>query len=167
MATRPLTRPVTKEELAGYRGTHVLVDNLLPVPPTGFQFFAAFDGTWNDKNNLDLAGTKQPTNVARLEELVKANADSSVRTEYYRGIGTSGKLSQYIGGSIGPQFEAIAKAEQAYLDLAKQAGEWHAANPDQTLDLSVSMAAFSRGAASALIFARMLNERGIPDLSSA
>ena len=167
MTTRPLSRPVTEQELSSYSSTFAEINNLPPVPPAQFQFFAAFDGTWNDRTNLDLAGTKQPTNVAQLEDLVGKNDTSGVTSRYYAGIGTSGIASQYIGGSIGPQYEAVAKAQAAYQDLIQQADKWQAANPGQPLDVSVSMVAFSRGGASALLLARMLNERGVPDLSSA
>ncbi len=67
------------------------------VQPGQFVFFAAFDGTNNDRNNLKLSGTSQSTNVAQLEEqLAQQNiGNQNFKSQYYSGVGTGG-----IGGGF-------------------------------------------------------------------
>lgn len=162
----PANRAASAQEIATYSDVRQSFSSVVPVPAGRFQFHAAFDGTWNDKSNLSLSKTNQPTNVAEMANLVRADQNPDVLSKYYPGVGTSGAASQYIGGSISPQPEITAKANQAFADLTDQANKWAAANPGQALDISVSMTSFSRGAGSALAFAQMLYEKGIPDTSS-
>jgi hypothetical protein len=51
---------------------------------TAFNFFAAFDGTNNDRNNLALSGDSYPTNIARLEDSAR---EAGATSKYYPGVG--------------------------------------------------------------------------------
>lgn len=59
-----------------------------------FVFFAAFDGTNNDRDAVYKSGSPLDTNVAQLERQISAvwEADPtvSVRSKYYPGPGTGG-----------------------------------------------------------------------------
>ena len=55
-------RRVTEGDLDGYGAAKARIAALLPSPAGAFQFVAAFDGTWNDRDNLALSGNRQPTN---------------------------------------------------------------------------------------------------------
>ncbi len=52
-----------------------------------FTYFAAFDGTNNDKDNLALSGDPQQTNAAQLYDQVNATRESNINlgVGYFRG----------------------------------------------------------------------------------
>lgn len=117
-----------------------------------FVFFAAFDGTNNDRDHLELAGDPQMTNAAQLEIQVReantGNPDTFFR--YYPGPGTDGTLP---GSSALPwqvTQQVTNTALQAYNDFALEAARWLRNNPDGSV--TVAMTSFSRGGASAAIF---------------
>lgn len=106
-----------------------------------------FDGTWNDKD-----GMVNVTNVAKLFNAYRG------RRYYLPGVGTSKMLpavDKYVGGGTGAG--GTGKLEEMYWNLAKAF-----AAGDRQIDIF----GFSRGAALAVAFANMIEERGIPDLSS-
>lgn len=128
-----------------------------------FVFFAAFDGTNNDRDHLELAGDPQMTNAAQLEIQVReantGNPDTFSR--YYPGPGTDGTLP---GSSALPwqvTQQVTNTALQAYNDFASEAVRWLRNNPDGSV--TVAMTSFSRGGASAAIFSQLLYERGLVD----
>lgn len=61
-----------------------------------FVFYAGFDGTNNNRENLSLSGTTQSTAVRLLTQKVEAlqETNSSVAARYYAGPGTSLKVDQ-------------------------------------------------------------------------
>lgn len=126
-------------------------------------FFAAFDGTNNQRNNLALSGDPQMTNVAQLEIQVATQnlGNDNIRTGYYPGPGTDGTL--FASSWYPPQVtqQVINTAHQAYDDFGRQAGDWLAANPGGSV--TAAMTAFSRGNASMVIFAQLLSEKGLID----
>jgi hypothetical protein len=100
-----------------------------------FVFFAAFDGTNNDKNNVALSGNPQSTNVAQLfDQVSNANStNANVGKGYYAGPGTGGTLT--ASSWLPPQVtqQVIDTAVQAYNDFADQASKWLKANPGGTV----------------------------------
>src|SRR5688572_2263038 len=116
MTTAPSDRAVSQQELAGYATSRTTIGALAPTAVTRFQFFAAFDGTWNDRGNLGLSKTNHETNVATMERLVKLQDPDQERTvtEYYKGVGTNGVASQSGAASVLPDQEVVATAEKAY-----------------------------------------------------
>ena len=88
-----------------------------------FTFFAAFDGTRNNRDNLTRFNDIQNTNVAQLEIKVKAaiGGNSNFDSQYYAGIGSDGSV---IAAGPLPTAQALAIAEQAYLDFNESASNW-------------------------------------------
>jgi hypothetical protein len=171
-------RPVTNEELAQYSSNFEIVNALAPVAATRFQFVAAFDGTWNSRNDPALSNAPNPTNVDELQGLVQQGDETG--SQYYPGVGSRGPLSRLIGASLLPEYEVVTAAEDAYRDFVNQAQTWREKvaaslapedrSPErisELLDISVSSISFSRGATSQLMFARMLHERGLPDIRTS
>lgn len=128
-----------------------------------FTFFAAFDGTNNQRNNLGLSGDPQMSNVAQLELQVKQQvlANTNLSSNYYPGPGTDGTL--FASSWYPPQVtqQVINTAKQAYDQFGRDAADWLANNPGGSV--TAAMTAFSRGNASMVLFAQMLNEQGLVD----
>lgn len=107
----------------------------------------AFDGTWNSAVVDDGQEGEEDTNVVHFYEAYQG-------PKYYvSGPGTRlGKLGKALGGMTGAG--ACVRLQEAYKQLRKdfQAG-------DRTIDI----VGFSRGAAIALDFANLINDRGIRD----
>ena len=134
------------------------------VNPNQFIYFAAFDGTNNDKNKLSTSGTTQQTNVGQLFDQIKnANiSDPNVSTGYYPGVGTGGENGGFDARSTNPTPYVRQAAERAYLDFSRDALAWLAAdNTRVPRDITTAMTGFSRGAGTAIAFAQILNERGL------
>lgn len=123
-------------------------------------FYAAFDGTNNDRNNLALSRTTQSTAVGLLEQKVREGSiGENVATKYYPGLGTEGTAT---GSSALPEAvtaQSLATAEQAYGDMALAAGAWSKTNPDG--QVSVMSVSFSRGGATDVAFKQIVYERGL------
>lgn len=122
----------------------------------------AFDGTWNVRDLKDAILSVQPsqygadasfrrdtveTNVHRFREFVGAS-----RCEYLQGVGTRFSL---IGRLIGGAFGTGAKwrIRKMYRRLCER---YHGGDTD------IDLIGFSRGAATAVHFANVIAERGIP-----
>ncbi|WP_310628043.1 hypothetical protein, partial [Limnohabitans sp.] len=128
---------------------------------TAFNFFAAFDGTNNDRNNLALSGDPYSTNIDRLEVLAK---EGGSKTGYYPGVGTGEERGGTINAGVAPNAPIQATAENAYEDFRGAAVRYLKENPGATIeDISASVAGFSRGGATAIKFAQLVNERGLVD----
>jgi RHS repeat-associated protein len=115
-----------------------------------------FDGTWQDEAKM-----VNDTNVYLLYNTYTDEAG------YYTGVGTKGNLLDLaLGGLTG--LGGKEKVEDAYDFLVKEYNEEYekmrAGDPDA--DLSIDIFGFSRGAALARQLANVINERGIPILSS-
>ncbi|RYF30648.1 MAG: hypothetical protein EOO23_04685, partial [Comamonadaceae bacterium] len=138
--------------------------NLSGGPARGFVFFAAFDGTNNDRTNLPLSGSPYPTNVANLyDQAVDASkTNPNLEARYYPGVGTGGQNGTLVNAAVSPTPAIHYAAEQALAHFAEQASKYLQGNPDATYaDLSASAVGFSRGSATAVVFAQLLNERGL------
>jgi hypothetical protein len=127
------------------------------VPKEKFVFFAAFDGTNNDM--LNLSGDFQSTNVGQLWDQYKIGMDKNLHGGYYPGLGTKGRPTKETWLSPAVTIGVIETAKQAYIDFAREASDWLQDHPEETV--SVVLTAFSRGAASAVIFSQLLYKRGL------
>ena len=123
-----------------------------------FVFFAAFDGTRNDRNNLALSGDPKSTNVAQIFEQVRDGnlGNASVVPKYYKGVGTIGTWDPTV---VIPTSEIRATAELAYSEFNKAASDWLAVNPSG--EVRAMLATFSRGGSTGAVFSQILFERGI------
>lgn len=139
---------------------------LLTKPPGQFQFFAAFDGTWNERGNLELSGNIGDTGVSILEDLIKNNDNKNFASHYQKGVGSNGLISKYIGGSIMPTSEVSRQAAESYQALIKQSNDW-AEQTTEKIEIGITTMGFSRGGAAAILFSKLLNEHGIPDIRTA
>src|SRR3990167_1619729 len=127
-----------------------------------FNFFAAFDGTNNDKDNLELSGDPYPTNVGNLDDQAKDAESASFRRGYYPGVGTGGDQGNLINAGINPTPAIDAAAGKAYVQFSDAALKYLRTHPDATpTDLGASVTGFSRGCTSAVRFAQLVNERGL------
>jgi hypothetical protein len=107
----------------------------------------AFDGTWNTEKDGDAINLN--TNVVRFRQAYSAN--SGTNDFYVEGIGTRLKA---IGRIIGGMFGAgeLPRMNEAYDRLCKN---WAAT------DTTIDIIGFSRGAATALDFCDLIQDRGI------
>ncbi|MGS5087434.1 phospholipase effector Tle1 domain-containing protein [Hydrogenophaga sp. A37] len=129
-----------------------------------FVFFAAFDGTNNDKDNLKLSGNPYPTNVANLhrQALDASQSDESLKVRYYPGVGTGGDMGGLLQSGPFPTEPVQVAANKSYRHLAEQADNFLRDNPTAThQDISLASVGFSRGTASQVLLAQMLNEKGL------
>jgi Uncharacterized alpha/beta hydrolase domain (DUF2235) len=127
-----------------------------------FNFFAAFDGTNNDKSHLKLSGDPHATNVANLHEQARASESATFRQAYYPGVGTGGDQGNFVNAGPNPTPAIDAAAERAYTDFSDAAQKYLKDNPGATpADLGASVTGFSRGCASAVRFAQLVNDRGL------
>lgn len=127
------------------------------VPKDRFVFFAAFDSTNTDMN--DLAGDPQCTNVGQLWQQYDDGRPGHLQGGYYAGLGTNGRPTKETWLPPAVTIGVIETAKKAYIEYAQAASAWRAAHPRASV--SVVLTAFSRGAASAAIFSQLLYKRGL------
>ncbi|MCL1960792.1 MAG: DUF2235 domain-containing protein [Desulfovibrionaceae bacterium] len=130
-----------------------------------FVFFAGFDGTNNDKNNLALSGSPYQTNIGNLYDMAKKKMDDDpahFQSRYYPGVGTGGEHGNRWNAGPAPTVPLRAIASQAYDDFAYEAYRYLQSTPGAKVeDLSAVTAGFSRGNAAQVMFARMIDEQGL------
>lgn len=73
------------------------------ITPDKFVFFACFDGTNNDRENLSTAQDYIKTNVAAIELLAASSGNANLESRYYPGPGTAGTLTRLLPKSTGKQ----------------------------------------------------------------
>lgn len=105
-----VTGQLTAEQMQQEAAKQQAMANAANAPATArkFQFFAAFDGTNNDKDNLP--NGEFQTNVANLFNQADAarKTGSNIATGYYRGVGTGGEMGGLLSaGKIGVRFQLI------------------------------------------------------------
>jgi hypothetical protein len=101
-----VTGTLTTEQMQQEAAKQQAMANVADAPAAArkFQFFAAFDGTNNDKNNLSLSGSSFQTNVANLfkqVETVRDNGATNLTTGYYKGVGTGNDSVYGYAGMTG------------------------------------------------------------------
>lgn len=163
-----ITRTLSASEVAAIQATLQSMKTSASTSATAFTFFAAFDGTNNDRSNVPLSRTPQHTNVGQIEFQVRAEnpvlsvAGSKVAPNYYPGVGTGGETGGLMAAGPFPTAAVMATAQQALNDFAVEASAWLALNPGKTVaDLSTAITGFSRGGATAIVFVQLLNEQGL------
>jgi hypothetical protein len=125
-------------------------------------FIAAFDGTGNNK----FSDPHHATNVAKIDDAVVSKGlftDAQVYSRYIAGPGTQENwLVAKADTLLGHSYES--NVEEAYFYLVERANRWALNDPDTVV--RVHAIGFSRGASQVPGFARVVHERGIPDLAS-
>ncbi len=120
-----------------------------------FVFFAAFDGTNNDRDNLK--ENAQTTNVGQLWQQYAGRDDSlaHARGVYCAGLGT--RTDPWVESWLPARVStgAIRKARQACDEFKRAAAAWLQMGANQG-PVKIVLTAFSRGAASAAIFSQMI-----------
>lgn len=127
-------------------------------------YIAAFDGTGNDKFH----DPGHETNVGLISdqiEVLKLAGNPKVGGDYVEGPGTQQHepLTHLLDGMRGSTVDE--RAEQMYKSFIEQAWKWKQQDPDA--QIRVASIGFSRGGEEVALFARLLEERGIQDPSSA
>jgi hypothetical protein len=119
------------------------------IAPNKFVFFAAFDGTNNNRKdprdangNLTLTGDPQDTNVAQLWSQVDKLRSPNVIAGYYAGPGGEPTNSNGLLTAIDANAYIKASAEKAYGEFASAAKDWLANNPGG--EITTALTAFSR-----------------------
>lgn len=127
-----------------------------------FLFVACFDGTNNDRTDLDEAGDKIDTNVSGLYEMC-ARIDGNVVAMYYAGPGTDKAILFSDALPYAVTAEINKCADTAYTQFAEAACAWLLEHPDKSAEQAILVATtgFSRGCATAVRFCQLLNERGL------
>ncbi|MEO8000863.1 MAG: XVIPCD domain-containing protein [Arenimonas sp.] len=126
-------------------------------------YIAAFDGTGNDVSKDEASG--HMTNVALIRrQILQAypNTDDPIRVGYVEGPGTQdGFIARTFDGARGYTYEP--RLERMYEQLERQAAQWLKDDPDA--QIRVVSIGFSRGAEQAAGFSRLVDERGIQDVT--
>jgi hypothetical protein len=159
-----IERHLSREEVQQVQIQRDAMGQLHGAPAGKFVFFAAFDGTNNDKDNLKLSGNPYPTNVANLHSQAEdaKRSNSNLQTGYYRGVGTGGEMGSLLQAGPFPSEPVRVAANQAYRDFVQKADDYLRDNPSATYkDISHSSVGFSRGTASQVLLAQMLNDKGL------
>ena len=136
----------------------------LPPPPRPFIFLAAFDGTNNDKNNVALSGSPYQTNVASIydQAVMATKTNTNLAVGYYTGVGTGSENGGLLQAAFSPTQAIHFSAEKALIEFSVAADKYLKDNLTATYaDLSATTVGFSRGGITAIVFARLLNERGL------
>lgn len=120
-----------------------------------FVFFAAFDGTNNDRDNLK--ENAQTTNVGQLWQQFEGRDGglAHARGVYCAGLGT--RTDPWVESWLSARVStgAIRKARQACDEFKRAASAWLQMGTNQG-PVKIVLTAFSRGAASAAIFSQMI-----------
>ncbi|MGO1003880.1 peptidoglycan-binding protein [Lysobacter sp. CA196] len=124
-----------------------------------YLLFALMDGTGNDVGKDPL----HATNVARFETQANQLKASGVNIDvvYKAGPGTQKNiLAENIDAATGRTSESIA--EHTYQELVSRAQKIYRLDPDAKI--AIHAEGFSRGASQVPLLARMIHDRGIPNL---
>ncbi len=126
-------------------------------------FIAAFDGTGNDMSKDKASG--HMTNVALMTAQIQAafpSRNDPVQVGYVAGPGTQeNRITRTADGARGYTYEP--RLEQMYEQLELQAARW--LKEDPAVQIRVVSIGFSRGAEQAAGFSRLVDERGIQDIT--
>jgi hypothetical protein len=151
------SRPLTEADIQTVRAARERLASMRLAPiddgsnPNLVQRQISFDGTWNSRDDMLF-----DTNPALLGEVFNGQSD------YQIGVGTGNLADRAMGGGFGAGISN--RIDRAYDNLVNEINELRRANPDAEVVLVLS--GFSRGSTAARAFANVLNQRGIPDLSS-
>jgi RHS repeat-associated protein len=145
----------TSEPPSLHRYLYANANPTLFIDPTGEAAYL-FDGTGQDSNNQFQA----QSNIGKLRGLIGG------KRTYIEGIGTNdGFFSNAFGNVTGAGVNR--RLNKAYVALVNNFNGLSKDGESTSVDRTIDLFGFSRGAATARAFANLINERGIPDLSSA
>jgi len=163
------TYPANEHDLQTYTdASRQLADLSAPVllnssNPHERIFIAAFDGTGNDMSKDETSG--HMTNVALIRRQVLdafPNTGDPIRVGYVEGPGTQdGFIARTLDGAAGYTYEP--RLERMYEQLERQTAQWLREDPNA--QIRVVSIGFSRGAEQAAGFSRLVDERGIQDIT--
>jgi hypothetical protein len=158
-----ITRYLSPEEIAKLQADKEVIERMSSGVPSGkFVFFAAFDGTKNDKDHVALSHSPYQTNVANLYDQAEERKTANRPAHYYPGVGTGGEHGNIFNAAFLPTEPLRATAERALREFAREAQVFLQINRTATpADLSAATVGFSRGTASQVMFAQLLEERGL------
>jgi hypothetical protein len=161
--TTTLERYATPEEMRRLQDAPERADQInICADKKRFVFFAAFDGTDNDKNNVPLSGTPYQTNIGNLYDMAKVHENDNFKAGYYPGVGTGGEQGNLWNAGLAPTGVLEGTARKALSEFAEVARDYLRATPGATAaDLSAVTAGFSRGNATQVMFAQMLDKEGL------
>jgi hypothetical protein len=125
-----------------------------------YMLFGLLDGTGNDVKQDPL----HPTNVARLQSQIESLTEAGVRNISYEYVPGPGTQTNFIANSLdgGTGATALSREEEIYWKLVRQAQSIYRNDPDAKI--SIHLEGFSRGASTVPMVARLIHERGIPDM---
>jgi hypothetical protein len=129
-----------------------------PATARKLQFFAAFDSTNNNRDDLSLSGSKYQTNVANLftQADVARSTNDNLKVGYYRGVGTGGEMGNLINAGVAPTGPVQTAAKNVYNDFVYAAQEYIKVG-GKIEDVSAAVTGVSRGGPTAIIFSKMLS----------
>ncbi|MES2880044.1 MAG: DUF2235 domain-containing protein, partial [Pseudomonadota bacterium] len=146
---------ITANALAASAGVPGAINAISPNAKT---YFVAFDGTGNNKYDLN----KPPTNVTALFNAADAGltvTDSGI-AKYYQGAGTqSNSVSASVDGLLGTS--VLATASQAYKEFVSWAQDQYSSNPN--VEITLAGASFSRGGGTHTAFLNEVWNKGVPN----
>lgn len=127
-------------------------------------YVAAFDGTWNDRENLPTNWkgevTERQSLVAEFEASLPKNG--AIKSDYFEGVGTrTNPLMAKIEGATG--WGSLERAERAYKQFTEQVDKWRKEDPN--IQVHVHTMSFSRGGGSAIHFLNMVDQQGARPLA--
>ncbi|MCZ2497188.1 tandem-95 repeat protein [Xylophilus sp. Kf1] len=126
----------------------------------GFRFLAGFDGTNNDSSSVPKG--EYQTNVANVIKNAQLPVNPNLGLGYYPGVGTGGQNGNLFAAAVSPTDAIHYAAESALAEFVRQARGYLIENPKASYaDVSTSIIGFSRGCATGIVFAQILNERGL------
>jgi hypothetical protein len=125
-----IVRALTPAQLTTLRAELQRMQTAATSRATRFTFFAAFDGTNNDRANLGLSGTPQQTNVGQIETQTRTAGGLSPETgrttesRYYQGVGTGDQNGGTLAAGPAPTAAVMFAAERGLADFARAADQW-------------------------------------------
>ncbi|ALN59382.1 large Ala/Gln-rich protein [Lysobacter enzymogenes] len=129
--------------------------------PHSYLLVGLLDGTGNDVEQDPL----HATSVAKFREQVielNRSVTRNIELEYLAGPGTQANpIKNKLDGALG--YTSLERAETMYAKLVDRAQDVFERDPKAQVALHVE--GFSRGASQVPLLARMVHERGIPNLS--
>jgi VCBS repeat-containing protein len=136
------------------------------IPSDQFVYFAAFDGTNNDRDHVGRSGVSLSTNVAKLADQAESQKEASSNPNFFVGYfpGVQQTLNPFTWLLSSVTQQAIAVARQAYDDFAARASSWLSGHRGGSV--AIALTSFSRGDAAAAIFSQMLYQKGLVDPDS-
>ncbi len=133
-----------------------------PSDHHSYMLFGLLDGTGNDVDQDPL----HPTNVARLREQIRKHNASGVDNVVFEYLPGPGTQTNFFTNSLdgGTGATALDRSEEMYWKLVRQTQGIYERDPQAKINIHLE--GFSRGASTVPMVARLIHDRGIPDLKT-